>query len=75
MNNLTFLAQMGAGWLWLYSLLANGFHWSFGAAVEYHPFFELGSFYCLVSGALNYFAMTQTLDRARKKAFERLARQ
>lgn len=75
MNNLTFIAQMGAGWLWIVSLIANIAHWGAIAALEPHPYFELGSFYCLVTGALNYFVITQSLDRSKKKAFERLARQ
>ncbi|MBN1865823.1 hypothetical protein JW916_00895 [Candidatus Sumerlaeota bacterium] len=78
LNNLTVVVQMGAGWLAALSLGAHLSHWgalAAVAAVESHSWFELGSFYCLVAGALNYFAVCQALDRNHKKPFEILAKQ
>jgi hypothetical protein len=72
-NNLTFVVQLGSGWLGIASLIAHFVPWSF-AAGETQPLFELGSFYCLVAGGINYFIVCQSLDRSEKKAFEVMAK-
>jgi hypothetical protein len=69
-NNLTFILQMGAGWPALLSLGAYYWNWGALAAEETHAWYELGSFYCLVAGSLNYFVVCHSVDRNRKKAFE-----
>ena len=75
MNNLIFLAQMGAGWPALLSLAGYFFHVPFIGPTESHAYFEIGSFYCLTVGALNYFVIIQSLERAKRKAFELLVKQ
>ena len=66
-NNLTFIIQLGNGLPSLASLYATakGAHgWlSFLAADLSHPLFDLSSFYLLVAGAMNYFAVCNTYDR------------
>lgn len=61
---LTFLVQMCNGLLALISLLPELF--GPGAAIlpydETHPLAELGSFYLLVSGGMNYFVLASTWD-------------
>lgn len=74
-NNLNFIFQMGAGWLGLVSLAAHRLGWSALAVAEPHAFSDLGSFYCLVAGALNYFIICQSVERRNKVAFEILAKQ
>jgi len=71
-NDLTFLMQMLGGWPALFSLGAHFAGWSI-AADQAHTLYELGSFYCLVAGALNYFVVCQSLSRNRRAAVERLA--
>ena len=75
LNDLTFVVQLGAGWPALVSLLAYFRQWNGLAAVEVHALYEIGSFYCLVCGAMNYFIIIQCLERSKKKAFEMLAKQ
>jgi len=74
-NNINFIFQFGAGWLSILSLAATQMHWSLLGGIEGHPYSEMGGFYCLVAGALNYFIVWQTLDRRQRKAFELLAKQ
>jgi Family of unknown function (DUF6677) len=74
-NNINFIFQFGAGWMSVFSMVATQMEWGALGALEVHPYSELGSFYCLVAGALNYFIVWQTLDRRRRKAFEFLAKQ
>ncbi|MFP4380110.1 MAG: DUF6677 family protein [Candidatus Sumerlaeia bacterium] len=69
-NGLTFVIQLGAGWMAWISLLAYSAGWEWLAANDSHAYYELGSFYCLVAGALNYFVVCHSLDRSRKHAFE-----
>lgn len=73
---LTFLIQLANG---LVSILSLGAHfWSgalvnqglvpgqilkFFSGIQTHAFFELGGFYLLVSGAMNYFAVINFYDR------------
>lgn len=75
LNYMTFVVQIGAGWMSVLSLAANLGHWNVLAAVESHANYEIGSFYCLVAGAMNYFIIVQSLERSKKKAFEMLAKQ
>ena len=67
-NNLTFVVQMFAGWPALVSL--GGFFAGLAPlkAQEPHAWFELGAFYCLVAGALNYFVICNAADLRRRKA-------
>lgn len=63
-NILTFLTQIFNGGLALLSILPEIFGRS--AAVlpyeESHPFADLGAFYLLVSGGMNYFVLVSTYD-------------
>lgn len=73
---LNLIMQLGAGLPALVSLAAYELHWPVLrvlARVDVEVYPELGSFYCLVAGALNYFVVWQTLDRREKKGFEVLA--
>lgn len=73
---LNLIMQLGAGLPALVSLSAYELHWQVLhvlARVDVNGYSELGSFYCLVAGALNYFVVWQTLDRREKKGFEILA--
>jgi hypothetical protein len=68
-NNFTFLTQMGAGLPALASFLAA--RWGDGqggpmawlAGEASHTNFELGTYYLIVAGALNYFAVGNLYDR------------
>lgn len=72
---LTFIVQLGAGWLALWSYLAYLLSAPLLAPQVAHPLYELGSFYCLVAGTLNIFAVLQAVDRSRKRPIEIMARQ
>ncbi|HUT23339.1 MAG TPA: DUF6677 family protein [Sumerlaeia bacterium] len=74
-NILTFLVEMGAGWLAALSLAAHAGAWAHFAPAPANAYFELGSLYCLTAGALNYFVIRQSQERNEKKAFEILAKQ
>ena len=63
MNNLIFLVQMLAGAPALVSLAASRMEIGFLGGAPEHAFFELGSYYLVVAGALNYFAATNFHDR------------
>ena len=69
---LVFIMQLGAGWPAVLSLLAWKFGWTGLAAQPVSYWYELGSFYCLVAGTLNYFIACQSFDATRKPAFENL---
>ena len=62
-NYFTFVVQLGAGLLSLASLGANlaGVQWLGGQL--WHPYFELGTYYLIVAGAINYFAVCNFYDR------------
>lgn len=62
-NNFTFIIQLGAGLPALLSLLAQKTAWTFLAGVPQDPFYELGGFYLIVAGAINYFALCNLYDR------------
>lgn len=74
-NNFTFMVQMGSGLPALASFLAalGGYGevpaggsphlLSWLAGSQKHPFYELGSYFLIVAGALNYFAMGNFYDR------------
>jgi len=65
-NNLTFILQMGAGLPAIASLAAGKWAatgWtSWLAADPSHPLYDLSSFYLLVAGAMNYFAVCGAYD-------------
>lgn len=69
-NCLNYILQIGSGWMALLSQAALSHGWSALAIDEPNAYAELGSFYCLVAGALNYFVVWQGLDRRERKAFE-----
>ena len=62
-NNIVFLIQMGGGLPALASLLGNlgGVEWLGG--LPWHPYYELGAYYLVVAGALNYYATCNFHDR------------
>ncbi|GEM_PF-2360427 len=68
-NNFTFIVQMGTGLPALASFLASqwvqepgaGLAWLAGAPK--HPHYELGSYFLIVAGALNYFVVGNFYDR------------
>jgi uncharacterized protein DUF6677 len=75
---LTFVIQMGNGFLGILSfssvqyvqnLTANGIEsaafFTFLSGKQEHSLFEMGGFYMLVAGAMNYFAVTNFFDRYR----------
>jgi hypothetical protein len=69
-NNFTFLIQLGMGLPAILSLLANlstglatTLHLGFLAGTPTHPYYELGVFYMIVAGAINYFATCNLYDR------------
>jgi len=77
-NNLTFIIQMGAGLPALASLAAQpvvlgalDFHHAGALAwltgVPQHAYYELGSYYMIVAGAINYFAVCNVYDRLVRK--------
>lgn len=70
---LTFFMQLGAGWPALVSLLG---HFAGIAALsgdQAGAYYELGAFYMLVAGTLNYFIVCHSYDLTKKPAFENLA--
>jgi hypothetical protein len=63
-NCLTFLVQLGCGLPSLISLAASqGIILDSIQPKEWHPFFDLASFYILISGAMNYFILMNFYDR------------
>ena len=62
-NNITFVMQMGAGLPALASLTSSILNYSPLGGIPQHPFYELGSYYLLVGGAINYFALCNLWDR------------
>jgi hypothetical protein len=76
-NNFTFIIQMGAGLPALVSLAAQfisalpawaqpivqSTHLTVLAGAPPHPYYELGSYYLIVAGAINYFAVCNLHDR------------
>ena len=68
---LTFVIQLGNGLMSLLSLAATtenitGAAGKFLGGTQPHALFELGGFYLLASGAMNYFAITNFYDRYRQ---------
>jgi len=72
-TNITFILQLGAGWMAILSWIATSIGIPFLSATDNSIYFELGSFYFLAAGSLNFFVIWQTLDRNRIEPFERLA--
>jgi hypothetical protein len=62
-NNLTFLVQLGGGLPCLASLAANVLDWPILAGRPENAYYELGSYYLVVAGAINYFATMNFYDR------------
>jgi hypothetical protein len=68
-NNFTFITQLGAGLPAIASFLATRLGESPGgpmgwlAGEQSHTNFELGTYYLIVAGALNYFAVGNLYDR------------
>lgn len=66
-NNFTFIIQLGAGLPALISLLAHQLpdwmHLGFLNGVPTDPYYDLGGFYIIVAGAMNYFATCNLHDR------------
>ena len=70
-NNFTFVVQMGSGapavasfWAALQEPRASSggiIQWLGG--IPKHPYYELGSYFLIVAGALNYFALGNFFDR------------
>ncbi len=82
-NNITFVIQMGSGLPALLSLLASAhpqiFFLRWAAADTSHALYDLGSFYLLACGAMNYFVVCNTFDRlfarrASREASQEVAR-
>jgi len=73
-NNFTFIVQMGSGLPALGSLMASlsraasaSSAWPLWLAGEQkHPYYELGSYFLIVAGALNYFVVGNFYDRVIK---------
>jgi hypothetical protein len=75
-NNFSFMIQLGGGLPALISLFPNLFleldtdlaprlvRWSFIAGKPQHAYYELGSFYLVVAGAINYFGACNLADRS-----------
>lgn len=62
-NNFTFIIQLGAGIPALLSLFADKLHLGFLASLPKQPYYELGQYYIIVAGAVNYFATCNLHDR------------
>jgi hypothetical protein len=62
-KNFTVLIQLGAGLPALVSLVANCREWTLLGGIEHHPYYELGGYYLIVAGAINYFAICNVYDR------------
>lgn len=67
-NNITFVIQMGLGLPALLSLLGPHVSWLQWASPDNaHALSDLGNFYILVCGAMNYFVACNTYDRLFRK--------
>lgn len=62
-NIITYIIQMGAGLPAIVSMVAHLNGYAPLGGVPPHGYFELGSFYLVVAGALNYFATCNLYDR------------
>lgn len=68
-NNFTFIVQMGAGIWALISFAISNFMTDVPSALAFfeglqqHRYYELGSYFLIVAGALNYFALGNFYDR------------
>lgn len=67
-NIITFIIQMGAGLPAIASMIAHLAGFDPLGGVQSATYFELGSFYMVVAGALNYFATCNLYDRLIKPA-------
>jgi hypothetical protein len=62
-NNITVIIQLGAGLPALASLWASQHGWAWLGGVPQNPYYELGAYYLIVAGAVNYFAACNLSDR------------
>lgn len=62
-NNFTFVVQLGAGLPALLSLLSQSVPQLGLAGQPVHPYYELGGYFLIVAGAVNYFAVCNFYDR------------
>lgn len=62
-NSLTFVTQMGNGFLSSLWLLGARAEKAFFLGAEWHAYFDLATFYIMVSGAMNYFSVSNFYDR------------
>ncbi|HPK03666.1 MAG TPA: hypothetical protein PLS90_14555 [Candidatus Sumerlaeota bacterium] len=62
-NNFTFLIQLGAGLPALVSLVAGLKGWTLLGGAPWASYFELGAYYLVEAGAINYFAACNLYDR------------
>ena len=62
-NNLTFLIQMGMGAPAIASLAAHWADWTPLGGQPAHAYYELGGYFLVVAGAVNYFSTCSFHDR------------
>lgn len=62
-NNLAFIVQMAAGLPAVASLTANLAGWTWLGGTPWHAYAELGGYYLIVAGAINYFSLCNFNDR------------
>lgn len=74
-NIITFIIQMGAGLPAIVSMIAHLAGFDPLGGVPSATYFELGSFYMVVAGALNYFATCNLYDRLVKPTSKYLAQE
>lgn len=67
-NNITFVVQIGSGAPALASLGGHLAGWEWLGGDPPHALFELGSYYLVVAGAINYFGCMNFYDRLVKPA-------
>jgi hypothetical protein len=62
-NNLTFIVQMGGGVPAFASLAGHELVWPVLGGIPEAPYYELGGYYLIVAGAINYFCALNLYDR------------
>jgi hypothetical protein len=62
-NNFTLLIQFGAGLPALVSLIADQFQFAPLGGLPKHAYYELGGYFIVVAGAINYFSTCNLYDR------------
>ena len=61
-NIFTLIVQIGNGFLSILSIINEKLHLNLFWAIPHHPYYELGGYYMLVSGAANYFITLHIYD-------------